>query len=563
VLEVLTSMKSVIVSLFFLLIIPATAFPMSQTDRVSITVTRMAKEDSWRVEYNFKTPVHGFVFSRARNLFRTGNWKVLEEKSDDGFAIDHLGHREAIIHTTKEVPGKRLRRFSFSFPSDFSRKPKDYELNLSFLDGGRLLYTGHFQGSVLVCPDHHKTCPRDDLIPSDSEIDVTYIFRSASDERIVLLDREIRKKLVWRPRDKFPDGTYVYFGKTKPHRHGSFSMIVDRKLPAWLYSSTVKLIPKLFEYYQGRFGISLDFKPLIMLSYSEPESPGAGAGGGVLPGQIQLAANGKPWQEPSDKLSEKWFGFIAHETSHLWNTRMFSTFLGSHEEWLTEGSAEYFKHLSLLNLGIIDQSRFNEVLSDTVNQCLLVRRGGPLLTSHQTGRYEAFYNCGEIIMFMLDKDVRHQTGDEKTIFNLFASVFAKASKTDGKYSTYDLLEAYEGIVKDPLRAYAIEELLRGDVSEGAVEFFHQALVAKHIPASLVPLHQAFYDKSKYRRMLGIVLGRCDCAGRHAPPIPYPSHARLPGISTTRYEKENPSLARKPPDAKLSCGVPPISYRLPS
>lgn len=348
------------------------------TQKTTVDVTEQVASDSWRVALRFAKPVEKIEFYRNRGgEFRAHNWKIVAP-------ADAKWEGESI------VLAKPAREVIVEFASDTRDRDKDYNVNLSFSDGSRLLYTGHLRTG-----DHpHR-----------------WNFRSTRGTKIV--------------DDWDPDNdTYVYFGAIPPVETPRMTLIVDPGLPQWLVTQMNERVPPQFDYYAKRVGVDLDFKPLVMLSNAGLESRGFEFKGGTLPGIVQIAIKGEKWKNESAEGSKLWYKHVAHEIFHLWDGEKFPP--GPGAEWLSEAGADWWALEAMRDAGIIDEEERKKAIRASAIECAAKWDGPTIPQSKNTRNY---YTCGLV--------TQELAGNAAEIW--------KSLFTLGRpYTTEDFLKATEG-----------------------------------------------------------------------------------------------------------------------
>ncbi|MBI4168444.1 MAG: hypothetical protein HY510_00750 [Acidobacteria bacterium] len=463
--------------------------------RIDIQIEEMKDGELWRIRYRFSRPLAGIVFPRDLEPPRTGRWMILPpegaRRRTPPPRWGRHGESEAIL---LDGPAADPGEISLEIRSDYEERPADYLFNVAFSEGSRLLYTGHLAVRPLVCADLGDCSPEKARM-SGGEVEARWEFRTSPDRGIRVLDRSARGRLAWTPpRSMLPeDGTYAYFGDLEPVRTERMSALVDPGLPPWMVDEARASIPRNFDYFAERLGIELDFHPLVLFSYTPSEGSGLTFKGGTLDGLIQVAAIGTDWRKEEAHSRLMFLKHLAHESFHLWNGQMFRRPLGDSENWLTEGSADYFAYLCLRDLGSMDKAEFSRAIAHAANRCLVELDGEPLVLARERGRSQSFYSCGSVVQFLVDRAVGRASSGARGIGDLFGRMFRKALKNDRNFSTFDFLETYQSMVEDPIAAGPIVRLLHLGVPAGADEFLRQQLSAAGMPVKLVPIPEALRD----------------------------------------------------------------------
>jgi hypothetical protein len=460
--------------------VPAPADPLGLVVRVE----ENPAEDSWNVRYEFSAPVRGIVFSRGLQPPREARWSVRSKGETPRWT--RIGQGEAILLGQADS-----RAVVVGFPSDPALR-QDYLFTVAYTDGSRLLYTGHLAVEPLTCPKP-KACSADEL--ERGKADARWEFRTAANRGVRVLDRAGRGGLTWKPPPALvpENGTYVYFGDIEPRATERLTAVVDPGLPEWTIELAAGFLPRLFDYYAEDLGVELDFNPLVLMSFMQPETPGltptgTTSKGGTLDGLIQFALGGDGWAGADPGTTHSLRKSLAHEAFHLWNGQMFHRRLGRSDRWLSEGSADYFAYVALRDLGFTDGETFERVIVRDANRCIVAIRGSPLARSG--GEDDAFYPCGAVIQFLADRAVEEGTGGEQDVASLFGAMFRAALAGDRSYARFDWLEEFQVLAGDLTATAAIERLLHAGVRTDADEFFRERLAAAGLAVELVPVEDA-------------------------------------------------------------------------
>jgi hypothetical protein len=450
---------------------------------VEVAVARDAAAGAWEVTYTLPEPAAGLWFTRTRTQFRAGVW------SAEGAEIAAAGSFEYL------AAEEDRRVFTVRFEDDTAVKPKDYELNLAFTDGGALLYAGHLAAAPMLRDG--QDLQRAEPLP------LRWTLAAAPGGAVMAGGRRgAALEAV-----EGIDDTYLYFGALEPVNGEREAALVDPGMPLWMVELTRAFIPEVFDRYAALTGAELGFVPTLFLSYQPGEEGVRSYGGGGLPGQIQLAASGQAWQEEDSELRYDWLWFLAHESFHMWNGQRFRARLDASEEWLSEGGASYMATRLLRDLGHIDQARFEAVVLEDARRCLTDLGEGPLVTAHTRGRYHSFYSCGSTLLFAMDGQLQAAGSD---LPGAWAAVFEQGAALGDTWSTFALLEHLQAVTEDPLAAAPYERALRQGIGLEEV----QALLALGgLPVTTAAPWEAGLSDEELRMALIKRLSACDCEGK--------------------------------------------------
>jgi len=454
---------------------------------IDVVVTEDPRRDRWEVEWAHDEPVRGFVFARNRNPVQEG-WKAGKGR------IEPRGDRLAWL----APKGARVTSFSVRFDTDTSWKAKDYELNVAFGDGARLLYTDHLFVLPLVCPEGGE-CTDAELVAGEGEVH-HYEVHTTPGRFVLTPDGRTEAVGRWSQRGS---GVYLYLGSGEPLPEERVNFLIDPTTPAWVADRSREWIGPLFDHFEAQTGRSLSFTPTILLSYQGGE-PGQGYGGGGLPGQMQLQLTGQAFEASTPELERTYAHFLAHETFHMWNGEELSTDIDGSEEWLSEGSAELFASWATEELGVASDEEVRAEVISYATQCASQLRG-PLLRAHRQGNYRAFYTCGAAALYQVHLSLEAQGG----LPAVFRDVFADGDR----YSTYDLLEVVHRRTRDPLTTAFLERLLRSGLGADPVSAWATALGEAGLATRVVDAWEAdALDERGLHNALVQTVGDCDCGG---------------------------------------------------
>lgn len=387
--------------------------------------------DRWTASYQLQRPATTVRFLRPRFIPRSERWSILEPH---GAAWSKDGDVETIRFAR---PTSRL---VLQFPTDSRELPKDYELNYTFNDGGRLLYTEHLAIAI----------------EQDARPRHRWTFRTTPAQRIVTVGHQGVANLRWSPDPEPEDGTYVYFGPAGPIDTERMQMLLDPGMPKWIAGEVRELLPRQFDFFARMTGFELDFKPLIFLTYQDSDKRGLVFSGGTLPGVLVAGLEGRSWLSDSPQASEMWFFHLAHEAFHLSNGEMFQPLEDA--QWLSEGSADYFALLAAREAGVMDQNRVEQRLIDAANRCVQqLGDSTSLAGAGKAGKFTAYYGCGNVISFAADRAIQRRSQGESHIGTLFHRIFADALESR-HYSAADFLRELK-LLAEPKTSEAIERII--------------------------------------------------------------------------------------------------------
>jgi len=333
----------------------------------------------WRATYELTAPASELRFERTP--FRTGVFEVLTP----GFAIAHEGDTEVL--RTAGAPSARI---VVRFPEFTRELEKEYDFFQKFTDGSIAIYTGHL--AAIQSGNAEEAIRRFHFVPPTGH-------------HVVAGGTVVNGPADWIDRDG--DGAYIYIGAIQPIETDDLISIVDPGLPPWLWEETRNALPRVFKTYTRRLGISPSERPLVLFNYTDGGGSGYSSGGGVLPGQIQLRADGAAWKERSDEAFLHLFRFLAHEAAHLWNGRIIR-YSGAEDAWMHEGSADALTDRMLLELGLVDDAGYLELQTQALNDCRRQLGSFPLRDASQRKAFHLYYSCGNSLALFTENAVANR-----------------------------------------------------------------------------------------------------------------------------------------------------------
>jgi hypothetical protein len=472
---------------------------------LEIVVTERPAADRWRVKYTFAEPVRGIAFVRNANKFRSKSWWATSGGDDLAWKV--VEDREAAV--IENARGSR--EIEVAFATDVETKQSDYEVNVGFTDGSRLLFTGHLEVRPLTCP-HEPGCATKDLVlaPQAAIKSDRWKFRSDGDRRIVTIDQSELGEVVRRPlATPRARSTYVYFGNLTPIETPYGRLFVDPGLPPWMRRAAETRIPEILDFYAAETRTTLTDKPLIFVSFGGSERGTRSTGGGGLHRQVQLAAWGTGWTKETPEGRIEWLRFLGHELFHIWDGDLF-TYQRAEDSWICEGAADYFAARALIALSESTSQHFADTLVKTANRCLVTL---PHRSPVESQKGRPVYSCGMTFFSWMDHVNPTKAGSASAVF---ADVFARARAAgSSEYSTADVLDAATRIGIDKASIETINGALKSGLPGDADIFFAARLGAMGVKAERVAVTESQVGRRELLGTIGVHMARCDCEKRIA------------------------------------------------
>jgi len=397
-----------------------------------ITIVHAPDRDAWRVLYRLPQAVPEVAFVRPGAPARVRHWTLVTP----GLALRGQPDAERIVSSD----GRWFDGFELDIATYEIHPEKDYQVFFSYTDGGRLVFTGQFDvGGPAIGGS-------------------TFTFVPRPREHVVVQGEVSAEPTTWSSEG---DGTYAYFGKTRPLVGEGFVGVVDGGMPTWLGEPMGALLPPLFRFYAERTGLPLSKRPAVYTSYRFDAEPGVlSLGGGVLPGVLQYEARlgSAVLGGPHDALLESARRGIAHEVAHFWNGDMFRPKAGGGADWMHEGGADAFAYAALGELGLVGEERLAELQGEAFSKCLVGAALGPLHGASVPGRFGLYYWCGHLIAHVTDVLAR-RASPAQDLFGFWGALFRGAR--EGSYDEEGYLSRLRALPDGARAEAAVRGLLVG------------------------------------------------------------------------------------------------------
>jgi hypothetical protein len=466
---------------------------------IEVQVRERPAEELWQVSYVLPERAAGVEFARDGRAFRQRGWGVAPE------ATWHATEtRERICFA------RPTRAFAATFRADYEKPEKDYEPNIAFSDGGRLLYTGN----LLVKP--LATCAAGDSPEAAQAVaaEIRHHFRLETDPGRSVLVGELAasERIEWEPAPGREE-TFVYFGNGQVDVAERAVFLLDPGLPAWLAADLRALLPRLFDRFAGETGVALPARPLVIVAFSGTGGSGTSFSGGVLNDLVAIALSGEGWAEPSQATRREWFVRLAHEAFHLWDGSTLRP--DAESEWLSEAAAEAFALRAAATLDVLSWDAYQQAVTNTANRCLVELGSASLLAAPAGGSHASWYSCGATLLFVADRAVERARPGHGGLALLFREMFAEARQHGDVYGTGVFLGWLDKLTGDRPLTLALQQVIRRGVASGLDRYLDALLRGAGLPVSLVSPEEAAPEPALFRPMLRSALVRCAC-GTAAP-----------------------------------------------
>ena len=438
----------------------------------------------WIATWHLDSAATELRFERRASGFRRDVFEVLTP----GFTMQHDGGTEVL-----RTSGGPARRIAVRFPEFDRELPKEYAFFRRFTDGSVAIYTGHLVArpatrGVVGCDSCHVRRLR--VTPPRGS-------------RVVIGGRQLATSAEWT--DTTGEGTYVYIGGIVPAEVPGVVAVTDPALPRWLDARWRELLPALFAFYADRFDAASTARRTVLFDYRPSDVDGHMFGGGVLPGLIQLGAEGRAWETESPDALVRVAHFLAHEAAHVWNAELVRA-PATADPWIHEGSADALAQRALLALALIDETRFLEFQTAALNEC---RAGIGSRSVRDAGRAKPalVYACGNMLALLTETSLPRR--DQASLFDVWRRIIADARARGGSYSYASYLDAWRalGAGEDDVRT--LTSLLDGT---GAGDALTAALVARGVAIEADTVPPTTYTQTLGRDAL-LALQVEDCGGR--------------------------------------------------
>ncbi len=419
------------------LILISFSFSVFSFDNVETDIVKN-ENGHWTVTYNSSVEVEKLFFNSSPNNSRVNRWKP-------------MGSFEIVIENKKEVIRqtdlKPFRKVSFELTPTYTPLPKEYAPFSPFSDGGILFHTGRF----FVCSTLCKNI-------LDKKWSVTVF--APKDDYIIANGAVFKDKATFIEQD---DGQKIYVGSNTPKEEEHVISVVDKQLPIQLRNALTIEFPKLMSFYSSRFG-KLNSKPMLFASYSSGRNGRYGHQGGTLPNQIFVHWYGDKLLESIDSFQASWF--FSHEIAHYYQFEG-GEIKALEEQWIHEGGAEYMAYRTLIEQSKASKEYAKSQLNKSTRMCIDKTKTKSFLGLVQAKDHRILYECGLIVWFAIDKELKQDGNNFDNVWCLFLNEIKSGKKAD--FAT--LLNVLKPVLKNQTF-----QLIKNINTAKAAEFSRLALV---------------------------------------------------------------------------------------
>jgi len=371
-----------LLAILFLVIPVAHAQPGAPVD-AQLRLTHIAA-DKWRADYLLAEPVESIDLGPKVGNYRQQAWRILTP----GVALTGQADQDTI-----SAGGKNFSAFSVEVSLFLPYAEGNYTAFDRMSDGGTDVFLGFFSGDVVQGKNTRPLRLKLDL-------------RGLANETVIAPDVN----------DAGPQG-YAYFGPATPAPAGAARMILDPKTPDWIAELLEETTTRVTEFYDHAFQRPLTYKPLLMVSISDFETPGLSTKGGAIGRQVVYRLGGKALLRGSPQAKRIFKELIAHELAHVWQMNVSRGGIGGNEAWVHEGGAEAIALAGLRGTGLFDPAEADAYALKLTRECEAL--------NGSVDTYRGFYACG----------FKRFTGYGLDVLPLWKSMMEAAESSGAVYSS--------------------------------------------------------------------------------------------------------------------------------
>ena len=201
---------------------------------------------------------------------------------------------------------------------------------------------------------------------------------------------------------------YIFIGSSDVVQERARLHLIAR--PGAASAQVASDVDRLLEFFTRRLARPPSAAPVVLMLDDGEVTPGEATANGV----IIVSGN------DSTRVRR----VLAHELFHLWNAPSFAPAEdGQNDLWLLEGAAEYGALLAVSELWPGTVSMAQE-LTRMAGPCRTTLGGGGLLALRDQRTLSTRYSCGVLAHWSMDLDVRHASGDARTIYDVWRALLA-------------------------------------------------------------------------------------------------------------------------------------------
>lgn len=388
---------------------------------VTATLDRM-EDGAWRVRYAFDAPQSVIFFSRSNGDYRTATWTPLS----DGAAMARVGGFDAVLFDEPvEAAAFRIAPYS-------DQIPQEYTPFIPFSDGGLAIHAGQFE--VLAAEDSEAIAALEgNLAQYQGEQKILGVRVIAPDTAIVAGGEVTRGE----GSDVSLGGTsYLYVGEAEVQEGPDYAGVIDPGLPDWLQDQLESELGAVFAAYHDLWGEGLPEKASVLYAFRGYDRPGLSNKGGALGSRlIMLESSGDALRQPSQQIGVYMRWFFAHEIAHLFQARTGAVVASQGDSWIFEGGANAMANIVLGETATENPDGLMSDYAETFDTCAAYLADGPLSEAARDGRYDAYYQCGDL----MSRASAAATPDAD-LFALWRGLLDAAEARDNRFSTDLYLE---------------------------------------------------------------------------------------------------------------------------
>lgn len=194
-------------------------------------------------------------------------------------------------------------------------------------------------------------------------------------------------------------------------------LMLDPRAPGWMAALLAETTSTISTFYERAFQRKLGYRPLLLVSIGDLETPGLSSKGGVIGRQIVYRFGGKALTAGSPAVRQRCMELIAHELAHLWQTNVARGGVGASEAWIHEGGAEAIALAALRQSGLFSDADADAYSARLLRECAQL--------DDSVDSYRGHYACG----------FKRFAGYDQDIFALWKAMIDTSEASGAVYST--------------------------------------------------------------------------------------------------------------------------------